>query len=191
MPAGSGVDAMPGKPVQTFAAAPAAGNYGEMPVLAPDIDPQLFLSRNDRPQPFWLICQKDSVLVQMSGRGRLEFVAGPARYYTMQVGDFAYVPGGLAHRYVPDAPSVQYRYKARKSGLESIAWYCACGAEVARHTFDTAKTLPQEGYDAGCAWFNADAGNRLCPACGAAHASADTEGTRWPELAAGIKSGAI
>jgi hypothetical protein len=182
---------MPGKPVQTFAAAPAAGNYGEMPVLAPEIDPQLFLSRNDRPQPFWLICQKDSVLVQMSGGGRLEFPAGPARYCTMAVGDFAYVPGGLAHRYVPAAPSVQYRYKAKAAGLEAAAWYCACGAEVARHTFDTAATLPQEGYAAACAWFNADAANRTCPACGSVHPPADTQGTRWGALAAGIRSGEI
>jgi 3-hydroxyanthranilate 3,4-dioxygenase len=180
---------MPGRPVQTFAAAPAAGNYGEMPVLGAEIDPQLFLSRNDKAQPFFLICQKDTVLVQMSGRGRLEFPSGPARYFSMEVGDFAYVPGGLAHRYLPEGASVQYRYKAREAGLEACAWHCgACGAEVARRTFDTGSVLPQEGYAEACDWFNADPARRKCAGCGTVHAAVDTGGTRWRELAAQIKA---
>jgi 3-hydroxyanthranilate 3,4-dioxygenase len=181
---------MPGKPVMTFAAAPAAGNYGEMPVLGSEIDPQLHLSRNDRPQPFFLVCQKDTVVVQMSGRGRLEFPTGPARYFTLEVGDFAYVPGGLPHRYLPDSASVQYRYKAREAGLEAVAWYCqSCGGEVARRAFDTAKVLPQDGYAEACAWFNGEPARRTCPGCGAAHAPADTTGTRWREIAAEVRSG--
>jgi len=179
---------MPGKPVQTFAAAPAAGNYGEMPVLGVEIDPQLFLSRNDKAQPFFLICQKDSVLVQMSGKGRLEFSEGPSRWFTLDVGDFAYVPGGMPHRYLPESPSVQYRYKARDAGLEAVAWFCpSCAAEVARRTFDTATKLPQEGYAESCEWFNADAKNRTCK-CGAVHPPADVAGMRWREMAAQIKA---
>ena len=40
--------------------APEAGPYDEFPTFPPGIDPQLCLSRNDRPQPFYLICGKDS-----------------------------------------------------------------------------------------------------------------------------------
>jgi hypothetical protein len=180
---------MPGRPTMTWAAAPAAGNYGEMPVLGSEIDPQLHLSRNDRPQPFHLICQKDTVVVQMSGKGRLEFADGPTRWYSMDVGDFVYVPGGAATRYVPETPTVQYRYRAREAGAEAVAWYCdTCGSEIARRAFDTATTLPQEGYIAACDWFNADAKNRTCT-CGTVHAPADTAGTRWKDIAAEVRSG--
>ena len=180
---------MPGRPTMTWAAAPAAGNYGEMPVLGSEIDPQLYLSRNDKPQPFHLICQKDTVLVQMSGKGRLEFAEGPARWYSMDVGDFIYVPGGAATRYVPETASVQYRYRAREAGLEAVAWYCPkCGGEIARRTFDTAKTLSQEGYQQACDWFNAAAENRTC-GCGAVHEPLDLAGTRWAAIAAEVRSG--
>lgn len=180
---------MPGRPTMTWATAPAAGNYGEMPVLGSEIDPQLHLSRNDRPQPFHLICQKDTVVVQMSGKGRLEFADGPTRWYSMDVGDFVYVPGGAATRYVPETPTVQYRYRAREAGAEAVAWYCdTCGSEIARRAFDTATTLPQEGYIAACDWFNADAKNRTCT-CGTVHAPADTAGTRWKDIAAEVRSG--
>ena len=180
---------MPGRPTMTWAAAPAAGNYGEMPVLGSEIDPQLYLSRNDKPQPFHLICQKDTVLVQMSGKGRLEFAEGPARWYSMDVGDFVYVPGGAATRYVPETASVQYRYRAREAGLEAVAWYCPkCNGEIARRSFDMAKTLPQEGYQQACDWFNAATQNRTC-GCGTVHAPVDLAGTRWSAIAAEVRSG--
>jgi hypothetical protein len=128
-------------------------------------------------------------VVQMSGKGRLEFAEGPTRYYTLDVGDFVYVPGGAATRYLPETPTVQYRYRARDAGAEAVAWYCdKCGSEVARRAFDTAATLPQEGYIEACDWFNADAKNRTCT-CGAVHAPADTAGTRWAAIAAEVRSG--
>lgn len=40
--------------LQVFKEARHAGPYDEFPVLLEEIDPQLFLSRNDRPQPFFL-----------------------------------------------------------------------------------------------------------------------------------------
>ena len=45
-----------------FQQAREAGPYDEYPVLPAEIDPQLHLSRNDRPQPFFLICERDTVL---------------------------------------------------------------------------------------------------------------------------------
>jgi hypothetical protein len=58
---------------------------------------------------------------------------------------------------------------------------------VARHVFDTGTTLLQEGYALACTWFNADAEHRTCSSCAAVHSPADTTGTRWSEIAAGIR----
>src|SRR6185312_11278829 len=103
------------------------------------IDPQLHLSRNRVKQPFFLICEQDTMLAQMSGEARVEFRAGPVRYFDMTVGDFVYVPAGTPHRIVPKTESVHLRYKAEKPGLEAVAWYSEatgrhlglCGGAVA------------------------------------------------------------
>ena len=80
---------------QRFAAFDEAKNrgpYDEYPMLPAGIDPQICLSRNDRPQPFFLICEHDTVLVNMSGTGKGEFPDGPGRYHPGEPGDFVYVP---------------------------------------------------------------------------------------------------
>ena len=63
-----------------FDEAARRGPYDEYPMLPAGVDPQICLSRNDRPQPFFLICEHDTVLVNMSGVGRVEFPEGPVRY---------------------------------------------------------------------------------------------------------------
>lgn len=172
----------------TFQAAQSAGNYDERPMFASDVDMQLCLSRNDRPQPFYLICEHDSLLVNVSGEGRVEFPVGSARFHTLESGDFVYVPAGMPHRLVPDTPSVVFRFKASPAGLEGIAWYCGrCGAEVHREEWDTAVELSQEAYQRGCDAFNA--GDRAC-ACGCEHPRIDLDGTRWPQIAAELRAGA-
>ena len=182
---------MAGKPYNTYEVGAEAGAYDERPMLLPDIDPQLHLSRNDRPQPFHLICEKDCVLVQMSGEAKVEFTEGNVRYFTLEPGDFVYVPAGMPHRILPETSSIQYRFKARDAGLEGVAWFCqGCGADVHRHVWDTAETLPQEGYAEACEAFNEATDKRTCPECGAVHPAADTAGTRWREVAANIRSGA-
>src|ERR1700756_1908813 len=97
---------------ETYKEAASRGNYDEMPMLELGIDPQLHLSRNSVAQPFFLICEQDTMLAQMAGEARVEFRAGPVRYFDMAVGDFVYVPAGTPHRILPKTESVHLRYKA-------------------------------------------------------------------------------
>lgn len=176
--------------VQLFDEAPEAGPYDEWPIVPPDVEPQVHLSRNDRPQPFWLVCQYDTLLVQLAGEATVELKEAPVLWYTLEVGDFVYVPGGTPHHIVPRGESVQLRYKAREPGLEAVAWYCTgCGAEVWYDEWDTAEELPQEGYWRACQAFNAEREQRLCPRCGAEHPPVELAGIRWPELAAALREG--
>ena len=169
---------------KTFAAAKQAGPYDEYPMFPPGADPQICLSRNDRPQPFFLICEQDSVLVQMSGEGRVCFRDGPIRYHTLEPGDFVYLPAGTPHRIIPETECVQYRFKAEHAGLEGVAWYCeGCGGEIRRDEWDTAEELVQEGYLRCCEAFNAEESLRTCGGCGAVHPPVDIKGNRWQEIA--------
>jgi 3-hydroxyanthranilate 3,4-dioxygenase len=47
------------------------GEYEDVAVLPAETDPQLYLSRNRQPQPFHLICSKDTVLSQLSGEAHV------------------------------------------------------------------------------------------------------------------------
>lgn len=175
----------------TFKEAAGAGAYDEYPMLPPKVDPQLHLSRNDRIQPFHLICEKDCIVVQMSGRGRVRFAEGPVRYFTLQPGDFIYVPAGMPHRLEPETACVHYRYKASQAGLEAVAWYCeACNGALWRHTFDTAAIAPQRAYADACAAFNADAACRTCGACGRRHEPIEYPDERWRRIAAELTGAA-
>jgi hypothetical protein len=172
-----------------FKAAVEVGPYDEFPVLVPGIDPQVYLSRNDRPQPFYLICEKDSLLVQMAGTGRLLMKYSSVLWEPMQPGDFVYIPAGTPHRYVPTTESLQTRYKAEPAGLEGVAWFCeTCGTEIAREEWDTTQRLSQEAYWAACETFNTDADRRTCPSCGQVHPHADVSGVRWQEIAAQLQT---
>jgi 3-hydroxyanthranilate 3,4-dioxygenase len=174
--------------LNSFKAAAEIGAYDEFPVLVAGIDPQVYLSRNDRPQPFYLICEKDSLLVQMTGTGRLYMKYGPVLWEPMQPGDFVYVPAGTPHRYVPTSESVQTRYKAEPAGLEGVALFCdGCGGEITREEWDTAERLPQEGYWQACQAFNASPEQRTCPTCGQVHPEIDLSGMRWQEIAAQLR----
>jgi len=144
---------------ETYKEAAERGNYDEFPMLELGIDPQLHLSRNSVAQPFFLICEQDTIVAQMSGSARIEFRNSPANYFNMALGDFVYVPGGTPHRLIPQTESVHLRYKAAQPGLEAVAWYKG-DEEVARVTWDCAKELPQEGYLRACRAFNADASLR-------------------------------
>ena len=144
---------------ETYKEAADRGNYDEFPMLELGIDPQLHLSRNSVAQPFFLICEQDTIVAQMSGSARIEFRNSPANYFNMALGDFVYVPGGTPHRLIPQTKSVHLRYKAAQPGLEAVAWYKG-DEEVARVTWDCAKELPQEAYLRACRAFNADASLR-------------------------------
>jgi 3-hydroxyanthranilate 3,4-dioxygenase len=167
-----------------FAAAGQAGPYGELPVPPADFDPQVLVSRNDRVQPFFLVCERDTVVATLAGEGSIEFLDAPVLEQRVGPGDFVYVPAGTPHRIRPTSPLVQYRYKAQHAGLEGVAWYCdGCGAELWRREFDTERTVPQRGYLEACEEFNGKQELRTCASCGAVHDPADVSGTRWAEIA--------
>lgn len=175
-----------------FIAAEAAqqrGPYDEYPMLPPGIDPQVHLSRNDRPQPFYLICEHDCVLVTMTGTGRVLFPVGSVRYWDLESGDFVYVPGGTPHRIVPSEECVHLRYKAEKAGLEAVAWLCdECGHEMSRVVWDTAVELPQSAYQRACESFNTTAAARTCSECGHQHPPIDLSAFGWGRITAELAS---
>lgn len=174
--------------LHTFKEAADCGPYDEYPVLPPEVDPQLHLSRNDRPQPFFLVCEKDCVLIQMSGKGKVEFRDSSVLWQAMVPGDFIYVPARTPHRILPEETSVQYRYKARLAGLEAVCWYCPeCGKRIALDAWDTAIELPQTGYLRAVREFNADAARRRC-ACGYEHPVIDLAPYRWEQVAEELKN---
>ena len=172
-----------------FDEAAKRGPYDEYPMLPPGIDPQICLSRNNRPQPFHLICEHDTVLVNMSGTARVEFAGGPVRYQDMVPGDFVYVPSGTAHRILPDGECVHLRYKPEHPGLEAVAWYCeGCGVEFTRTVWDTGAELPQEGYLRACREFNDKKDRRTCIACGHEHDEIDLSPYHWETVADEIRN---
>ena len=172
----------------TFKEAAARSSYDEMPMLELGIDPQLHLSRNSVPQPFFLICEHDTLVAHMAGDARIEFPVGPVRHFDMKVGDFAYIPGGTPHRLVPRTESVHLRYKTEKPGLEAVAWYSeATGQEINRVTWDCAEELPQEAYLRACNAFNAEPKLRTCPATGAVLPPIDLRPFAWAAVAAEIR----
>lgn len=172
----------------TFKEVADRGAYDEYPVLPADIDPQLHLSHNDRDQPFFLICEKDCVLVQMTGASRIVFKDSSVNYQDAAPGDFVYVPARTPHRILPTRPSIHYRYKAMKPGFEAVAWYCeACGGRLSIEAWDANEELPQEGYLRACTAFNADATRRRC-ACGRDHPPIDLTPYRWAEVARELRA---
>ena len=169
--------------LDTFDTAKDLGPYDEYPVLSEGVDPQLHLSVNDRPQPFHLTCEKDCILIQMSGKARLEMRDSSVLHFNLVPGDYAYVPAGTPHRIVPSEPSIQYRYKAEHAGLEATSFYCeGCGELLARTTWDTAEELPQAGYLRSVEAFNADESARRCGRCSTLHPPVELGGFRWREI---------
>ena len=102
-----------------FDAAKECGPYDEMPVLVDGRDPQVHVSRNDRPQPFFLICSADTVLAQVSGTATLDLELSPVRYHRLEPGDLVYLPAGTASRIRPEETSIHVRYKAAPCGTRS------------------------------------------------------------------------
>ncbi len=175
--------------LNVFATARDARPYDEQPLLPDKFDLQLHLSRNDRPQPFFLICDHDTLLVQMSGQAAVEFKHAPQHSQSMEPGTFVYVPAGTPHRLLPLTDSVHLRYKAQQPELEGVAWYCLeCGAQVWHDEWELSRELPQEGYWRACQEFNADPARRRCPACSAEHPAVDLTGIRWQEIARDLRA---
>lgn len=172
------------KTFQTWREAAKLGPYDEMPMLPDDKQVQVHLSKNDRPQPFYLICGKDSLLSLMSGIAKVEFKGTAVDHFALKPGSFVYVPAGAPHRILPTETSVVLRYKQMHAGLEGIAWYCDnCDTETHREVWDTATTVSQLKYDEVTSRFAADTSLRTCRNCGSIHPVPDLEGFRWSEVA--------
>lgn len=173
---------------QTFREARKLGPFAEMPMLPDEFQLQVRLSRNDRAQPFHSIFDKDTMLVLMSGGGRIEFRGIATRSFELEPGDCIYVPAGTAHRLVHARESAVFRYVPQSPLLEGVAWYCrACAHELHREVWSSADTLPQDGYIAATNGFNAGEPLRTCTKCGAIHPPVDTAPFRWDEVARQVR----
>jgi len=172
------------KTFHLFKEAEKLGSYDEYPIVPVDADPQLHLSRDTQPQPFFLICDGDTVFTQMSGSGSMEFQSPTIKRYPLAPGDAVYVPAGTPHRFIPTQESVVMRIKAQHPKLEGVAWYCDnCGHEIYRNVWDARLLFCQEGYLASCSDFNADESLRTCSSCGTVAASVDISWNRWQQIA--------
>ena len=177
------------KTFQTFKEAAKVSPYAERPLLPDTLDIQLHLSRNNQTQPFHLICEKDTLFVLASGKGRVEFRDTSVSYYSLVPGDYIYVPAGVPHKIDPETESVVMRYKPRPAGLEGIAWYCdSCGTELYREVFDTAAEIPQAAYVRITTHFNENQSLRTCATCESEHAAIDLSPFGWNEIAAEIEA---
>ena len=172
------------KTFQALREAAKVGPYDERPMLPEDKQVQVHLSRNNRPQPFFLICGKDTLLSLISGTATVEFRGTGVEHFALTPGSFVYVPAGTPHHIVPSESSVMMRYKHMHPGLEAVAWYCdTCAAEIHRVVWDTAETVSQLKYAEETSRFAADAALRTCRYCGSVHPAPDLDGFRWSEVA--------
>ncbi|MFJ6895130.1 hypothetical protein [Streptomyces hokutonensis] len=157
------------------------GNYEDAAVLPADTDPQLYLSRNRLPQPFHLICEKDTVLSQLSGEAQVHLRDSSVNRFRMDVGDHVYVPAGTPHRITPVQEGVTIRYLPLKAGLLGAAWFCqGCDGELHRYEWEHDNDTPAvRMYTVACARFTADLTARTCTKCGAVHPEIDLAAFGW------------
>ncbi|MFT3768997.1 MAG: hypothetical protein QM820_26450 [Minicystis sp.] len=165
----------------------AWGSYDDYPVGPQGTDPMPHLSRNRVPQPFYLVSERDQVLIQMAGEGRIELKETDTESMRLSPGDTVYLPAGVPSRLIPEGENLQIRLKAEPPGREAVAWYCpACGELI--HSREIGEGTPQDGYlDAVEAW-NGDAALRTCGRCAAVHPPADLGDIAWREVAAAIRA---
>ena len=167
-----------------FSVAHKAGAYGDLPATPADFDPQIHVSRNDGMQPFFLTCERDSVVATLSGEGQVEFRDSNVRHFRVGPGDFVYVPAGTPHRIRTEGPMVQIRYKALDPGRELVSWHCAeCSTELWHREFDATRDIPQRVYLEATEEFNGNETLRGCSKCSTIHPVVDVSGTKWAEIA--------
>jgi 3-hydroxyanthranilate 3,4-dioxygenase len=165
----------------------AHGSYDDFPVAPAGVDPAPHLSRNTVPQPFWLVTQKDELLVTMSGEGEIRFKDADRTVMRLGPGDVVYLPARTPSRIVPDGELVQVRLKALPPFTEAIAWYCdRCDALINSETF-TAE-VPQRAYWNAVATYNASAEQRTCPACGHVNPEAEIGDISWDTVAVALET---
>ncbi|MFF9572008.1 hypothetical protein [Streptomyces sp. NPDC014685] len=163
-------------------AALGIGNYEDVAVLPADTDPQVYLSRNWLPQPFHLVCEKDTVLSQLSGAAQVHLRDSSVNRFRMDLGDHVYVPAGTPHRIVPLQQGVTIRYLPLEAGLQGAVWFCpGCEKELHRYEWEHDDDTPAgHMYAAACARFTADLRARTCADCAAVHPEIDLSAFDWP-----------
>ncbi len=82
-----------------FDLAQEVGPWDERPVAPSFADPQVSMSRSRDPQPFFLICEKDTVVIQMTGAADVDLRYTGVRQTRLELGDMLYIPAGTP---VPD-----------------------------------------------------------------------------------------
>ncbi|MEU8798573.1 hypothetical protein [Spirillospora sp. NPDC048819] len=167
--------------IHALKAAAEFGDYQDEAVLPDHTDPQIYLSRNRLPQPFHLICQKDTVLSQMSGAAHVHLRDSSVNRFRMDVGDHIYIPAGTPHQIVPIEVGVTLRYQALDAGRQGAAWYCpGCDAELRRYEWEHDNDVPAvQFYTAAVARFTADLDARTCDKCAAVHPEIDLAAFGW------------
>ena len=163
------------------------GSYDDYPVGPPGTDPMPHLSRNRVPQPFFLVCEADQVLIQMAGEGELYLKEQAVTAMHLEPGDTIYLPAGIPSRLVPRGENLQIRLKPYPPAREAVAWYCpGCGELV--HARAIEGQIPQEGYWEAVHLFNGDAALRTCPGCAAVHPPVELGDIAWAEVAAALRA---
>ncbi|MFC9502806.1 hypothetical protein [Streptomyces sp. NPDC057002] len=157
------------------------GSYADAAVLPADTDPQLYLSHNELPQPFHLICEKDTVLSQLSGSSDVHLRDSSVNRFRMSIGDHVYIPAGTPHQIVPVEAGAVIRYMALKAGRQGAVWYCPeCRTELHRYEWEHDNEVsPSQFYAAACARFSADETVRTCGSCKAVHPQVDLAAFGW------------
>ncbi len=170
------------KTFQAMREAEKVGPYDDMPMLPEDLQLQVHLSRNNRPQPFHQIFGKDTLLFLLSGGGAVEMKDSPVARFAIKPGDCVYIPAGVPHRIVPGEESVMLRYKPQPAGLEGVAWYCTnCSTELYRRAWNADTAVSQAMFHEVCHEYLGEATRRKCPKCGVMHPPPDLDGFRWTE----------
>lgn len=182
----------------------AWGSYDDFPVGPRGTDPMPYLSRNRVPQPFFLVCAEDQVLIQMAGEGEIELMeiddtdevsasdlggrpGGGPRRVRLVPGDTVYVPAGVPSRLVPRGENLQIRLKAEPPAREAVAWYCAsCGELV--HARELNEGALHDEYWHAVEVFNGDAALRICAGCRTVHPQVELGDIAWREVAAALRA---
>ncbi len=168
-----------------FSVGHKAGAWGDLPATPADFDPQILVSRNEGVQPFFLTCERDSLVVTLSGDGFVEFRDSNVLHFRVAPGDFVYVPAGTPHRIRAEGPMVQLRFKALHAGSEVVSWHCPeCSTELWHREFDSSSEIAQRVYLEATNEFNSNESLRRCATCAATHPVVDVAGTHWDEVAA-------
>ena len=162
-----------------FSVGHKAGAWGDLPATPADFDPQILVSRNEGVQPFFLTCERDSLVVTLSGDGFVEFRDSNVLHFRVAPGDFVYVPAGVPHRIRAEGPMVQLRFKALHAGSEVVSWHCPeCSTELWHREFDSSNEIAQRVYLEATNEFNSNESLRRCATCAATHPVVDVAGTR-------------